>query len=41
MVPRKKKRANTKIIESNSDDDDKNNFLVSRDKALKRNPLNI
>ena len=40
-VPRKKKKVNTKIIKSDSDEDDDNNFLASYDKALKRNPLDI
>ena len=38
-VPCKKKKDNTKIIESDSDDDDKDgNFLASCSKALQRDP---
>ncbi len=42
MAPHKKKKINTKIIESNSDnDDDDKNFLASCDKALRHDHLNI
>ena len=42
-VPRKEKRAksNKKIIESDSDKDDNNNFLTSCGAALDGDPLNI
>ncbi len=41
-VPRKKKKNVTKIIESDSDDDDiDDNFLTSCGEALQRVPLDI
>ena len=42
-VPRKNKRAksNKKIVESDSDEDDDNNFLASCEKTLERDPLDI
>ena len=42
-VPRKKKRAksNKKIIESDSDKNDDDNFLASCGRTLDRDPLNI
>ncbi len=42
MVPCKKKKNDTKIIESDSDKVDKdNNFLASCGKALQPDPFNI